>query len=189
MPAVQTKKQIGSIVDGIVLALIALAVVGCKVGPNYKRPAVDVPQTYRGALAPDIAPASATPASLAEEQWSSIFQDATLQRLIREALANNLDLHIAAQRVLEAQAQAGIARSQQLPSVSGGGSYSALQIPSSLAGNNSNGTPPTLSSTAEAPAHPPHGISISGDSIVARPKQPERISWPVSGEAEPRGPL
>jgi len=41
--------------------------------------------------------------------------------------------------VLEAQAQVGITRSQQLPSVNGGANYSALQIPSSLTGKNSDG--------------------------------------------------
>src|SRR5580698_7135540 len=119
------------------LAKLALlvAIVGCKVGPNYKRPVVDVPQTYRGTLVPDIAPASPA-SSLGDEQWAAIFQDAVLQRLVKDALANNLDLRIAAQRVLEAQAQLGIVHSQQLPSISGGGSYTALQIPSSLAGTN-----------------------------------------------------
>jgi multidrug efflux system outer membrane protein len=125
---------------GALLAMAALVVVGCEVGPNYKRPVVDVPSSYRQALAPEIAPvASAT--SIADQQWSTIFQDPTLQHLIEQSIANNLDLRIAAQRVLEAQAQVGITRSQQLPSVNAGGSYSALQIPSSLAGNNSNATP------------------------------------------------
>ena len=66
-----------------------------------------------------------------------------MQQLVTEALKNNLDLRVAAQRALEAQAQAGIARSQQFPTINGGASYTALQIPSSLAGNNSNGTPAT----------------------------------------------
>lgn len=70
-----------------------------------------------------------------------MFQDPVLQQLVTEALKNNLDLRVAAQRVLEAQAQAGIVRSQQFPTINGGASYTALQIPSSLAGNNSNGTP------------------------------------------------
>jgi multidrug efflux system outer membrane protein len=133
-------KRVGQFVGGALLAFLALMVIGCTVGPNYKRPAVDVPGSYRQALAPDVAPASPSP-SIADEQWSAIFQDATLQRLVQEALANNLDLRIAAQRVLQAQAQVGITRSQQLPSVSAGGSYTAIQIPSSLAGTNSNGTP------------------------------------------------
>jgi multidrug efflux system outer membrane protein len=133
-------KRVGQVVGGVLLALLVLLVVGCKVGPDYKRPAVDVPGRYRQALAPDIAAASQA-TSVADEQWPTVFQDSALQHLIQEALVNNLDLRIAAQRVLEAQAQVGIARSQQLPSISGGASYSALQIPSSLAGAKSDGTP------------------------------------------------
>jgi multidrug efflux system outer membrane protein len=128
------------ILETLVKLAFLVVFVGCKVGPNYKRPVLDVPQTYREALAPDIA--SASPASsLGDEQWAAIFQDAVLQRLVKDALANNLDLRIAAQRVLEAQAQLGIVHSQQLPSISGGGGYTALQIPSSLAGTNNNGGP------------------------------------------------
>ena len=137
MSAALVVKRVGKIIGGVLLALL---IVGCTVGPNYKRPAVDVPGSYRQALAPDIAPASSAP-SIADEQWSAIFQDSTLQHLIQEALANNLDLRIAAQRVLEAQAQLGVTRSQQFPTVNGGGSYTAIQIPSSLAGTNNNGTP------------------------------------------------
>lgn len=126
---------------GGVLSLVsALGMAGCKVGPNYKRPVADVPANYSQAQAPDIAPAAASH-SLGDEQWAAIFQDSVLQKLIQEALANNLDLHVAAQRVLEAQAQLGITRSQQYPSVSGSLGYNALQIPQSLAGNNNDGTP------------------------------------------------
>jgi len=126
------------------IALSALLIAGCTVGPDYKRPALNVPSTYRQALAPDIAVSSPAPSSvpsIADEQWTAVFQDLALQRLIKEALANNFDLRIAAQRVLEAQAQVGIARSQQLPSINAGASYSALQIPSSLAGTTSAGAP------------------------------------------------
>ena len=134
-----------------VTLFLVILTVGCNVGPNYKRPAGTTPESFRGALAPEIAtpkdaaPASApvsapTPASLGDRQWSAVFQDPVLQRLVTEALENNLDLHIAAQHVLEAQAQAGIVRSQQLPSINAGGSYSALQEPSSFAGTNADGT-------------------------------------------------
>ncbi|WP_254061410.1 efflux transporter outer membrane subunit [Granulicella sp. L60] len=126
-----------------IAGLLTFMVMGCNVGPNYKRPTATTPQNFRGALAPEIAPPAQAEPSLGDQQWPTVFQDAVLQRLVTEALQNNLDLRIAAQRVLEAQAQVGIARSQQLPSVSAGASYSAIQIPSSLAGNNSNGTPAT----------------------------------------------
>jgi multidrug efflux system outer membrane protein len=134
---------IGKVTQTGLALLLTLVAIGCKVGPNYNRPTASTPQSYRGALAPEIAPAQAaqTVSSLGDQQWSTVFQDPILQRLVTEALQNNLDLRIAAQRVLEAQAQVGITRSQQLPSVSAGGSFSALQIPTTLAGNNANGTP------------------------------------------------
>lgn len=133
----------------LVSGLLALMVLGCKVGPNYARPTTAAPQSYRGALAPDL-PATADPAkkadatapaaTLGEENWQSVFTDPTLQQLITEALANNLDLTIAAKRVLEARAQVGIVRSQQLPTLGAGGSFTALQLPQGLANTNSDGT-------------------------------------------------
>jgi outer membrane protein, multidrug efflux system len=132
-------KRVGQAIGSVLIALVVLLMVGCKVGPDYKRPAVNLPGNYRQAIAPDITPTSQT--SIADEQWRVVFQDPKLQSLIEDALANNLDLRMAAQRVLEAQAQVGIARSQQLPSVSGSAGYTALQIPSSLAGSNSDGNP------------------------------------------------
>jgi multidrug efflux system outer membrane protein len=121
----------------LLTGLFVLMIAGCTVGPNYKRPNITTPKNYRGALAPEIT----TQASIGEQDWQTIFTDPVLQRLIAEALQNNLDLRIAAQRVLEAQAQVGIVRSQQLPSLGIGGSFSALQIPQGLANTNSNGTP------------------------------------------------
>jgi multidrug efflux system outer membrane protein len=123
------------------ITLLTLIAIGCNVGPNYRRPAESTPESFRGALAPEVTPAAHTEPALGDEQWSAVFQDPILRRLVTEALKNNLDLRVAAQRVLEAQAQVGITRSQQFPSVSAGGSYSALQVPSSLAGNKSDGTP------------------------------------------------
>jgi multidrug efflux system outer membrane protein len=124
----------------LVGGIIALLVLGCKVGPNYKRPAVTAPQVYRGALAPEIAKPITADSSVGDLKWSAVFQDPVLQRLITEALENNLDLRVAAQRVLQANSQVGIVRSQQLPSVGVGGSYSALQLPSSFATKNSDGS-------------------------------------------------
>jgi multidrug efflux system outer membrane protein len=124
-------------VDGVVLALLALLMMGCTVGPNYKRPAVDVPSAYR--QAPEAA--SDVSASIADAEWTTVFQDTVLQGLVKEALANNLDLRIAAQRVVEAQAQVGVTRADQMPSLSAGGSYSALQIPQNLAGTKNDGSP------------------------------------------------
>jgi len=91
----------------------------------------------RGADNSAVSSAASSPqgsaASLGDEKWAEVFKDATLQELIREALANNYDVKIAAERVLEQQDQVGITRAQQFPTVSGGGSYTAIGLPSSLA--------------------------------------------------------
>jgi multidrug efflux system outer membrane protein len=96
----------------------ALLVSGCTVGPNYKRPAVAVPTSYRG-VAPDET-AQADTAALGDQKWWDIFQDEQLRTLIRTALQQNYDLRIAASRVLEAQARFGITRADQFPTLSAG---------------------------------------------------------------------
>ncbi len=104
--------------------LLAVMLTGCAVGPNYKRPAIDTPQSYRGA-------STETPAaaSFGDEKWSEVFQDPQLQTLIHTALQQNYDVRIAATRIAQAQAQLSITRSDELPSaaglVSGSGSRNA----------------------------------------------------------------
>jgi multidrug efflux system outer membrane protein len=67
--------------------------------------------------------------SLADEKWWEVFQDKELQELIRTALQNNYDVRIAAVRVLEAQAQLGITRADQLPSLGVGGNITSIRNP------------------------------------------------------------
>lgn len=100
------------------LLLGILLISGCAVGPNYKRPSADVPGTYRGAMPQQAAQPAA--ASLGDQKWWEVFQDKQLQDLIHTALQQNYDVRIAATRILEAQAQVGITRADQLPSISAG---------------------------------------------------------------------
>ena len=88
-----------------IAAVLTLALSGCEVGPNYKRPAVDVPGQYRG-LAPGVGGQTAGE-PFGEMKWQSVFPDEVLQGLIKEALANNYDMRIAASRILQAQANVG----------------------------------------------------------------------------------
>ena len=100
------------------LGILAVLVVesSCMMGPKYKRPAVDVPQEYRAPAPEQAAQAS----SLGNEQWWQVYQDPVLTQLIHTAIGKNYDMRIAAARVLEAQAQVGITRANQLPSASVG---------------------------------------------------------------------
>ena len=102
----------------IALSLAMLLVSGCAVGPNYKRPAVNVPGTYRGVMPQEATQPAAE--SLGDQKWWDVFQDRQLQDLIHTALQQNYDVRIAATRILQAQAQVGITRSDQLPTISGG---------------------------------------------------------------------
>src|ERR1700689_4313639 len=102
------------------LIAAGLFLSGCTVGPNYKRPNTDVPTAYRGpAPAEVVAPIAQ---SLGDQKWWEVFQDEQLQKLIRTALQQNYDTRIAATRILEAQAQLGITRANQYPSLKAAGS-------------------------------------------------------------------
>jgi len=92
------------------------------VGPNYKKPTANVPGSYRG-LAPEEAEKAAAN-SIGDQKWSQVFEDQQLQSLIRTALQQNYDVRIAGARILQAQAQLGITRADQYPSVAGGAEIS-----------------------------------------------------------------
>ena len=105
--------------------LLTFSLSGCTVGPNYKRPSLDVPTSYRAA--PTEGETGASPAVLGDAKWWTVFQDEQLQNLIRVALQSNYDLRIAATRVLQAQAQLGITRADQFPSLSGGANINSTR--------------------------------------------------------------
>jgi multidrug efflux system outer membrane protein len=94
------------------VVLVAPVWTACTVGANYSRPEMMPPTQYRFVNGTEAA-------SLADVPWFEVFQDPTLQALIREALANNLDLRAAAARVEEARARAGVVKSFLYPQVDG----------------------------------------------------------------------
>lgn len=98
------------------IAVLVGIISGCTLGPRYERPRIDTPSAYRGADGESSATDSA--GSLGDERWSSVFHDPVLQELIRTALANNLNVKIAASRVLQERAQLTITRSDEFPGVS-----------------------------------------------------------------------
>src|SRR5262245_62962536 len=77
----------------IVAGSVAASLVGgCAIGPDYKRPRVAEPSTFRGQVTTEAE-------SLADAPWWEVFQDPILRTLIQEALRNNYDVRIAAARV------------------------------------------------------------------------------------------
>jgi multidrug efflux system outer membrane protein len=97
------------------LALTLALLSACTLGPDYRRPEVPLPSVYRG-LDPT---APGGPGSLSDLAWWTVFEDETLQALIRTALAQSYDLRVAAARILDAQAQVVATRSFQFPTIDG----------------------------------------------------------------------
>ena len=90
-------------------ALAAGLLTGCAVGPDYKRPPVTPPDTFRFQTTPGET------ASLADTPWWEAFGDPALKSLIEQALAGNYNVRIAAARVQQARAQAAVAKSPFFP--------------------------------------------------------------------------
>jgi multidrug efflux system outer membrane protein len=82
---------------------------GVEVGPDYRRPAVEMPDEFRGQLG------AAEAASFADLPWWEVFGDAALQRLVRQALVGNYNLQGAVANVEQARAQVGVAASSLFP--------------------------------------------------------------------------
>jgi outer membrane protein, multidrug efflux system len=95
----------------LVTGSAALLAGACALGPNYQRPKETIPAAYRFDT-------GAANNAFADQGWWQLYQDPTLQSLIREARDNNLDVRIAAARVDQARAVLGSTRLQQLPQAS-----------------------------------------------------------------------
>jgi multidrug efflux system outer membrane protein len=103
------------------VAVSAVALSACSVGPSYKRPDLPVPATWHG----DQAQSAAWPSA----DWWRGFGSPQLDSFIAQAQAGNLDLAVAVARVREADAQARVAGAALLPSVDAGGGVSRTRRP------------------------------------------------------------
>jgi multidrug efflux system outer membrane protein len=105
------------------LAVVLPMFVGaCTLGPDYRRPALLIPDNHRGVVGAPVTE------SLADLPWWEVFKDPVLQELIRDALLYNYDLRTAAARVEDARAQIGVARSFFYPQVNFNAGGSAQQV-------------------------------------------------------------
>ena len=99
-----------------VAAAVGILLAGCAVGPNYQRAPMDLPEQYPNAATID----TQMPARIQAipQKWWLNFNDAVLNQMQEQALAENHDLIKAAAAVDEAAALARIARNGLLPSLS-----------------------------------------------------------------------
>ena len=125
--------------------LIALLLGGCAIGPDYERPAFELPTNWLFAASPETASQPQQPlrkADMAGERWWTLYADPVLDALVDEALEHNADARIAAARVLEARAMARFTDSDRYPSVSAG--FGAKRTKSSEVGTYPLGTLPRI---------------------------------------------
>jgi outer membrane protein, multidrug efflux system len=106
------------------IILFSIFLTACTVGPNYHRPAVQIPQNFR---APEPLPA-AQAGSLADLKWFEVFKDEQLRGLISTALERNYDLRSAMVNVEAARANLGITRSNQFPNATASGNLEITRL-------------------------------------------------------------
>lgn len=96
----------------VTLGTLSAFLAGCMLGPTYKRPEEDLPA---GAAASEVR-------VFTQAKWWEVFADPVLNALETQALTYNYDLQAAVARVDQARAEVGIARADQMPSLSGSAS-------------------------------------------------------------------
>src|SRR5262245_1716884 len=96
----------------------AAVLSGCTVGPTYRPPMPAVPATWSEAQAGGV---NTQPAQLT--QWWSTFNDPLLTR----AVAANLELRLAMERVREVRARRGVVAPDNQPQVAASGAYTRIR--------------------------------------------------------------
>lgn len=140
----------------ILLAAVAMPLASCRVGPDYKRPAMPVPTTFRSA--------STQPATRPVMQdWWLLFGDPTLTDLIEKAVAQNYNLQAALARVEQARATAGVARAGFFPAASLGPTFTRSARGPNSSAVVTGGTVTTGGNTSSSGTRYANSVSIPFD--------------------------
>ncbi|OED17239.1 RND transporter [Burkholderia sp. A2] len=134
----RSRRLIHPIVCRAVTLFAGCAIVaGCTVGPDYKPPKADVPDTWHAMRADGqaAAPASGVAARSSptvdadpDPRWWRAFGDPLLDQLVERAAHDNLDVQAAVLRIAQARAQVRAAAAQGLPDVRANASYQREQL-------------------------------------------------------------
>lgn len=95
------------------VAILALGFGGCSLSPKYSKPTTNLPDIKEGLQNSEVLEI--------KEKWWEDFGDTQLNVFVEEALVNNYDLLVAMERIEQARAQWGYARSDRYPSLSAQG--------------------------------------------------------------------
>jgi len=104
----------------ITVIFIALTLAGCMVGPDYQRPSVETPASWR------VAEKDAQ--DLANTAWWRQLDDPVLNELIATAISENKDLLIAAARVDQFAARYGVVRADLYPQLGASAQFGQQRV-------------------------------------------------------------
>src|SRR5439155_8032004 len=76
----------------IFISFVVILISSCKVGKEYQRPALELPNQFNNAVS------FADTSSIADIEWKKFFTDTTLQNLINKGVTYNHDLLLAIKR-------------------------------------------------------------------------------------------
>jgi len=113
------KREVKTVRDLIVPALLVMICCGCTIGPNYQRPPVNSPSSWRFE--------ERQAEEMANMAWWEQFADPVLNELIRAGLQENKDIKIAAARVEEFAGRYGTTRAALFPRVGAGANASKFR--------------------------------------------------------------
>lgn len=99
--------------------LLIFLLSGCRLGPTYKPPCTPVPEEWK-----QPSPPCETPPTIGF--WWEVFADETLSKLEVESIQNSPTLFVALERVVEARALAGVAKSDLYPQLTINPAYSDI---------------------------------------------------------------
>ncbi|HET7765199.1 MAG TPA: efflux transporter outer membrane subunit [Burkholderiales bacterium] len=105
--------------------LLGAALAGCAVGPDYERPATDLPGVF---TEPDVGEARAV-----RGDWWKLYGDPALDELVATALERNADIRFAVARIEEADANMRVANAAFLPEIDLGGGANRTRFSSTTA--------------------------------------------------------
>lgn len=123
----------------VVAHCLLLALAGCAVGPDYRRPDIALPGQFNEAKT--LQDSASVSDSLVRNDWWTLFNDPALDALIQQAMAGNADLLQAVARIEEAEAVAREAGAAQFPEIDGNLGSSRTQASTATATQAPAGSP------------------------------------------------
>ncbi|MCK0147955.1 efflux transporter outer membrane subunit [Arenibacter sp. F26102] len=108
-----------SLSKGALVLVVAITLQSCFVARDYVRPNLDIEteNLYRTENLPKDS------VSMADVSWKNLFTDQYLEQYIEEGLQNNMDIRIAIQQMIAAEAYAKQGKAGYLPTLSVGPNY------------------------------------------------------------------